>query len=283
MMPTPGLGADARRPARRLSLDYLTVSGASPIEHIEAAAAAGFDSVGLRLLAPTDLRLEHEVVGDRRLIRAIAAACRATGITPLDAEVFFLSPGVDMDRLRAAADAAAEIGASSLLAVCMDPDRQRALDGFAALCDMAADGGMTVALEFMRWSPVPTIEAAVAFIADAGPANAAVCIDALHLARSGGDPSTLPALPSGTLVQLCDALAAAPPLDQLLAEARTDRRYPGEGGLPLGRLIAALPPETPVSVEVPHRDHAGRTVAERARLAGNALRSWLDRQAGGEA
>jgi sugar phosphate isomerase/epimerase len=279
-MPLPAREAAAPRRARRLSLDYLTVSGAGPIEHVEAAAAAGFDSVGLRFLAPTDLRLEHEVVGDRRLVRAIAAACRRTGITPLDVEVFFLGPGVDMDRLRAAAEAAAEIGASSLLAVCMDRDRQRALDAFAALCDVAAAGGMTVALEFMRWSPVPTIEAAVAFVADAGRANGAVCIDALHLARSGGDPSALPALPPGTLVQLCDAPAAAPPPERLLAEARTDRRYPGEGGLPLGALLAALPPETPVSIEVPHRDHADRTVQDRARLAGEALRSWLGRQAG---
>ncbi len=264
---------------RRLSLDYLTVLGASPVEQVEAAAQAGVDSVGLRFLAPTDLRLEHEVVGDRRLVRKIAAACRRTGVTPLDVEVFFLGPEVDMARLRWAAEAAAEVGASTLLAVCTDPDRARAVDRFAALCDVAAEGGLSVALEFMRWCPIPTVEAAAAFVAEAGRPNAAICVDALHLLRSGGDPATMPALPRGSFVQLSDAPAEAPPPGALLAEARTDRLYPGEGGLPLDRLLDALPPDTPVSIEVPHRRHAGRGVADRAMLAGDALRSYLARYA----
>ena len=261
---------------RRLSLDYLTVNGATPIEQIEAAAGAGFDSVGLRFLAPSDLVLEHEVVGDRAQIRAIGRACGQTGVTPLDVEVLFLGPEVDMGRFRQATEAAAEVGASVLLTVSADPDRGRAVERFAALCDAAAPFGIALALEFMRWSPVPTIEDAMAFLTSAGRPNAAICLDALHLSRSGGTPASLPRLPAGSFVQLCDALAEMPPPEAMLAEARSDRRYPGEGELPLDELLDALPADMPISIEVPRTIHASRSVAERAGMAGEALRAYLD-------
>jgi sugar phosphate isomerase/epimerase len=148
--------------ARRLSLDYLTVSGATPVEQIEAAAPAGFDSVGLRFLAPSDLGLEHEVIDDPVAVRDIGRACRRFKTQPLDIEVFFLGPDLDAVRAVRAADMAAEIGASTLLAVIATDDRQAALDRFAWLCRVAARNGMDVALEFMAWSPVRTIDDALA-------------------------------------------------------------------------------------------------------------------------
>lgn len=272
---------DAGPPAaatRRVSLDYLTVRGADPVEQIEAAAAAGFDSVGLRFLAPPDLALAHEVVGNRSLIRAIRAACRRTGVEPLDVEVFFLSPAIEPASHLRALDAAAEIGASMILAVCADGEHGRAVDRFARLCDAAAPSGIRVALEFMRWSPVATVDDALAFVTDANRPNAGVCVDALHLSRSGGSPRTLPVLPrAGTFVQLCDARLPGPPPEGLLAEAREDRLYPGEGDLWLDDLLDALPQDTPISVEAPRRADAGRGIRERAILAGQAIHALAAR------
>jgi sugar phosphate isomerase/epimerase len=263
---------------RRLSLDYLTVDGATPVEQIEAAAVGGFDSVGLRFLAPTDLDLGYEVVGDRSRIRDIVDACRRTGISPLDVEAFFLDPDLDMERFMRATEAAAEVGAATLLAVCADPDRARGIDRFARLCEIAADHGLDVALEFMRWSPVPNVEDAVAFVAAANRPNAGVCVDALHLSRSGGSPATLPPLPrAGSFVQLCDAVARLPPPEAMLDEARHDRRYPGEGELWLDQLVDAVPPDMPISLEVPRLAVAGRSARDRAELAGQALGRFLDR------
>jgi sugar phosphate isomerase/epimerase len=263
---------------RRLSLDYLTVSGATPVEQVEAAAAAGFDSVGLRFLAPTDLVLEYEVV-DRAAIRAIRSACHRLGIRPLDVEVFFLGPDTDVALAVRVAGAAAEIGASTLLAVIADDDPNRAIDRFAWLCDVAARNGMDVALEFMRWSPVGTIDEALAFIAAADRPNAGVCVDALHLSRSGGRPEQVAGLPrAGSFVQLSDAPAALPAPEKMLAEARGDRQYPGEGELWLDRLLDSMPRDMPISVEVPNRRHAGKSVMERASIAGGALRAFLARE-----
>ena len=45
-----------------LSLSYLTVDGAEPLEHVEAAAAGGFDGADVRLLAAApDAPLSIEV------------------------------------------------------------------------------------------------------------------------------------------------------------------------------------------------------------------------------
>ncbi len=257
------------------------MDGATPVEQIEAASAAGFASVGLRFLAPTDLDLGYEVVGDRSHIRDIVAACRRTGVSPLDVEVFFLEPDPDMERFTRATEAAAEVGAATLLAVCADPDRGRAIDSFAGLCEIAAEHEMDVALEFMLWSPVATVEEAVAFVAAADHANAGVCVDALHLSRSGGSPTSLPALPAaGSFVQLCDAVAKPPPREAMLDEARHDRRYPGEGELWLDQLLDAIPTDMPISVEVPRLAVAGRPALERAELAGQALGRFLRRHEG---
>jgi sugar phosphate isomerase/epimerase len=166
-----------------------------------------------------------------------------------------------------------------LLAVIATDDRHAAVDRFAWLCGVAARNGMDVALEFMRWSPVRTIDEALAFVGESDQPNAGVCVDVLHLSRSGGRPEQVSALPGkGSLVQLCDAPAALPAPDMMRAEARTDRLHPGEGELWLDRLLASLPANMAISVEVPHRRHAERSVMERASIAGQALRAFLARE-----
>ena len=101
-----------------------------------------------------------------------------------------------------------------------------------------------------------------------------VLIDALHYARTGATAADLAALDPRMLgyVQLCDAPAKSPPADRLRTEAREDRLFPGEGDLPLAELLAELPAATAISVEAPHRLHAGLAPTERARLALTATR-----------
>ncbi|HYE91197.1 MAG TPA: hypothetical protein VEA38_09265, partial [Terriglobales bacterium] len=101
-------------------------------------------------------------------------------------------------------------------------------------------------------------------------------IDALHFSRSGGLPAHVAAVDPALLryAQLCDAGADMPaPTDTpaLIREARTGRLLPGEGVLPLGELIAALPADAPLAIEAPCRATAGLPPLERARRAYRAL------------
>lgn len=260
-----------------IALAYLTVSNSEPVEQIEAAAATGFDSVGVRLLPPGNLKLAHEILGNKALIAEIRRACQRTGVNILDVDVFTLSAASDRGLLYRAVDAAAEIGASIILTVCEDPDRSRAIECFAALCAAAADHHMTVAMEFMRWREVRTIEDALAFVDSAGSANGAICVDTLHLSRSGGTPAGIAAAPASRMpyLQISDALAQSPPVQELLREARYDRLYPGEGELRLDEVLDAMPRNIPISIEVPRSIHATRSVFDRANLAAEALRRYL--------
>jgi len=260
-----------------LSLAYLTVDGAAPIDHIEAAAAGGFDAAGLRIVPPSHLAIDYGVIGNRECIREINRARERTGVKVFDIEVFTLNADTDVARFLPAFETSAEIGAAFVQVVSEDPDARRAADRFAALCDAAARFGLRVSLEFMRFRHLQTIEAALGLVSTAGRSNGGVLVDALHLARSGGTPAAVAALPPERIayMQLCDAPAKAPPLEDLAHESRNRRLPAGDGELPLDELFDALPDDIPISVEVPRSIDAGRTTRERAVLAGDAARAYL--------
>jgi sugar phosphate isomerase/epimerase len=263
----------------KLSLAALTVIDAGPSEQIRAAAAAGFDAVGLRIvpLAPPDL----PVVGNAPLLREIKQLLHHTGLSVLDMEVIRMVPDLNVAEMRPALDIGAELGAGYVIVVGDDPDAGRARDNFASLCEAAAACSLTVMLEFIPYCHVDTLEHAWQFIQEAGCTNAGICVDALHLSRSGGRPAAIRALDPQLFpyAQFCDARPAQPirpEADELRREARTDRLYPGEGALALQDLLAALPVGLPLSIEAPCLGYAHLPPRERARLAYRATRQFLE-------
>jgi len=262
-----------------LSLAYLTVNGAKPVDHLEAAAAGGFDAAGLRIVALSHLNIDYGVIGNRERIREINRARERTGVQVFDIEVFTLGEKTDVAQLMPALETSAEIGASFVQAVSEDPDAARAAATFAALCDAASGFGLSVSLEFMRFRTLRTLQDTLALLEAAGRPNSGVLVDALHLARSGGSAAAVATVPRERVayMQLCDAPAQAPPIDHLAHEARTERRMPGDGDLPLEDLFDALPDDVPISVEVPRSSDVDRSAKERAVLAGAATRAWLAR------
>ena len=264
---------------RSLSLAWLTVRGAHPLEHIDAAVASGFDAVGLRLVSPTPGDPLVPVVGDEPLLREIVARLEGTAITVLDVESVWIGPDLDIPALRPALAAAQRLGSSNLLTMGNDPDLARLTDSFARLCEEAARFGIQVGVEFAAYTHVPTLQAAEALVRKAGQSNGKVLIDALHFARSGGHPPEIAAIDPARLsyCQLADARGPRPATGETLrAEARGGRHLPGDGELPLAELLDALPGDLPIGVETPCADTASLPVAERARLAAAATRRFLD-------
>jgi sugar phosphate isomerase/epimerase len=121
-------------------------------------------------------------------------------------------------------------------------------------------------LEFMIYRSIGTIEDAVRMIKLVQHPNLGICVDALHLSRSGGTPDSLRKVDPGLLccAQICDAPAVLPPASQIPAEARFHRLYPGEGSLPLLELLHALPHGIPLSVEAPASHYAHLSAVQRA-------------------
>lgn len=260
-----------------LSLAYLTVDGATPVQHVEAAASAGFAAAGLRILPPTHLRTQSRVVGDANAIKRLAEVCGRTGVRPLDAEVMSLTAETGPDEMTAMAEAAADLGFRYIQTVVEDTDLSRAADNVARLAGIAARAGTGVAIEFMAFRPLSTLEDALRVMQRADARNVGLLIDALHLDRSGATVNDIKALPpnSVAVIQLCDAPRARPRFEDLPSEARERRLHPGEGGLPLEALLDVLEDGLPLSLEVPHPTFAGLAFNDRAAQAMAVLKNFL--------
>jgi sugar phosphate isomerase/epimerase len=176
-------------------------------------------------------------------------------------------------------DIAAAVGADHLLVVSRDPDRGRTIAGYAELCEHGASVGVRPVLEFMRFMTVRTLPEAVEVVSAAAHPLGGVLVDALHLSRCGLGPADVAALDPALLpyAQLCDAVGAVPPEDQLVREALDERLLPGQGQLPLTALIEAFGDDVSFSMEL--RSAALREAypdpVERARVVAAASRSML--------
>jgi len=268
-----------------LSLAPLTVLPASPLEQIDAAHAAGFDAVGLRLqpVLPTDV----DVMGNAALLRDIERRLDATGLKVLDIEVFRVRPRADIRSMLPAMEFARGLGAkymlctSVLVAEHQASEESRTVEKFAELCEAGARLGIKPMLEFMIYRGIGTVEDAMRMVNLVQHPNLGICVDALHLSRSGGNPDSLRKVDPGLLryAQICDAPAALPPAAQIPVEARSHRLYPGEGSLPLMELLDALPPGVPLSLEAPASRCAHLSVVERAHAVARCSRDLLQSRA----
>lgn len=264
---------------RILSLAHLSVVDAHPLELIDAAAAGGFNAIGLRIVPPMPTDSIIPVVGDEQLIRDIIRKKEDSGIRVLDTEAIWLTPDTIPAALEEVFEVSARLGATNVLIVGNDPEEGRQLENYISLCDMAARFGLTAALEFIPYCVTGTLEAAQRLVLGTERRNAKFLIDVLHLMRSGGGPDSLRTLVPEAFAycQLAD-LSGPRPADTaaLRQEARTDRLCPGQGDAPLAAILDALPAGLPLGVEAPVRAHAHLPVVERGRLLGEATRAFLD-------
>jgi sugar phosphate isomerase/epimerase len=225
----------------------------APPAFIAIAGEAGFASVGLRTRAAVPGGAEYPLTGDLALMRDTQRLIADTGVCVSSIEQVSLFRDTAVDTLRPMLEAGARIGATRVLCSGDDEDHAVVADRFAELCAAAAEFGLMVDLEFMLFRSVRTLEQARDVVMRSGAENGAIAIDALHLMRSGGSPSSLAGLEPKLVgcVQLCDAPAVAPPADELAFEARERRLLPGAGELPLKAILQAVGPGRSIDAEVP--------------------------------
>jgi len=255
---------------RRIGLAALTVLELPAAEQVTVAAQAGYTHVGLRLIPVAGQTLPPFDVGEveRRLAD--------TGVRVLDLEVFRLAPETRVADFEPALAVAARLGASDLLVHGADPDEARLVENLGRLCDLAARYRLAANIEPMPWVEISSVAKARRVLDQAARANAALLVDAIHFFRAGDRFGEIPK--SLNYLQLCDARAERPAdMQEIIRQARSDRLFPGEGGLDLEGLMRALPPELPISVEVPYAKPM--SPLERARRALAATQLLLSRVA----
>ncbi len=153
------------------------------------------------------------------------------------------------------------------------------IERFAAFTDRAQARGLRVTLEFMPISSIPDLATAWPIIKGADRSNAGLCFDTWHYFRSKPDDALLQTIPGNKVfeVQLADAL------NKLQGKDLTDdllrfRRLPGDGELPIARIVPILKQIgawRSVGPEVFADSMDALSAQEAGKQAGQSLVRWL--------
>ncbi len=228
-----------------MSLAAGTLPEFLPDQIADAAGRSGFGHVGFTI--------EPEQ-WTRDQAKATKAAIKQYDLSVLDVEVVWIPEGgVLTDNHRFIIDAGAELGAPNVLVVSAEPNPDRTAAALHQLCEWAAPANMRVSLEFLMITAVRSLDVALDIVARCNHPGAAVLIDSLHFQRAGHAAIELKAVDGNLLPysQICDGnLHCTDNFDAYLEDAVDLRDAPGEGQLPLADMLAALPAEIPLSLEV---------------------------------
>lgn len=155
---------------------------------------------------------------------------------------------------------------------------------FARLCREAAEVGSMVAIEFMPFSGVPDVRAAVELVEAAGEPNGRLLIDTWHVARAGTPLREVAAVPRELIghVEIDDALAE--PEGGMWHDTVHNRLLPGDGELDVFGFLGAIREtgyDGPIGVEVISSTHRLLPLREAAEAAFRTATAVLEQEAGG--
>ena len=262
-----------------IALSPPTLPDAAPLEYVQAAAAAGYDAVGLRL-SPSPLFPYHPIVADAPLIRELKTVLASSGLSVLDILSFYLQPDTDVEAFAPALELGAEFGARYALVCGDDSDWARLRGHMGRFCDLAAQFGIVAALEFAVIRPLATLSQALRLLSELGRKNGVICLDPLNFVRGGGSAALLRGLEPRLFpyAQISDGVLdpGEPDLSKLGRMGPNQRRMPGEGTLPLRHILDALPAGLPLSVEIPMPPTVRFSAREWARATADGTRRFLD-------
>jgi sugar phosphate isomerase/epimerase len=266
-------------PRPELALGVLPYLDTPAPAFVEAAAAAGFDAVSLRV-SGSRTPVAADLAVHPALLDETAAALDATGVRVLDVEVLRLYAG-DRALERRAEEAVLlgrRFGARHLITINQDLPVDACARALRRVCDVASaePGSPQVCLEFMAFSATTDLSAAADVVRRAEHPLAAVLLDTLHFSRTGGRPAEvgdhLDVL--APYVQVC-GVPRRPSARGLMHEATRSRRLPGRGTGDDLAVLSVVPDEWAISVEAPVRRDRRRSAARRAQASFDALTAAL--------
>jgi len=242
-------------------LDHLSLVDLEARALIEVAADAGFAAVSL-FATPIPISSARDLVHDAAARAEVFAALRATGLAVGIVEPFMLEPVIDWPLFERLAALVAELGGTVNM-LGLDDEPARLQDSSARLVELCRTAGARSTIEAYPLSVVRTPAMALELAETLGT-DVGLCVDSLHVIRSGAGWRDIAALPPLRIrhVQLNDGPLAAPADRQ--EEAVFDRMLPGEGAFDLRALLPLLPEHATIAIEAPLRALAQRDPAARA-------------------
>jgi sugar phosphate isomerase/epimerase len=269
-----------------LAIGFLNGFGLPPVEFVELAADLGCRHMSAVVRGQELVPLGYEpfsLKDDPTLRKDVLAAMNHRGVAISLGDGFLVLPGAEMDAFRADLDVLAELGVPRINTVSLDPDLSRTFDQFAALTELAAQRNIETDVEPVPGLTVGDLPTAVAALEYVGRPDFRLLIDTMHLVRSGSGAADLAALDPGHIgyAQLNDT-TLRPRIESYMEEAMFERMVPGEGELPLGDILSALPSDVVIELEVPRRSLAlaGVSAIDRLRPCVDAARRLLSERPG---
>ena len=270
-----------------LGIEFQTVFGLPPVEFVNLAADLDcrYISTGLSGGIPNPFGYgPFSLREDPSLRYRLLAAMHDRDVSISLGEGFMVSPGGDVRNYANDMDIMLELGVQRINTVSVDLDLGRTVDQFGVLAEMATARGLVMTTEFAPSLTVKNLDMAVAAVRQVGQPDFRVLIDTMHLVRGGHTAADVAALDPALIgyVHLSDNT-----LQQRGAAYRDDsidRMFPGDGELPLADILAAIPLEVIVGLEVPMRSkiEAGERPEDIARhgveIAGRMLAAVQDRR-----
>ena len=242
-----------------IGVERLGTFGMPPPQLAALAAELGAECIGIGLASTQggynpDGHPAYSLRDDPAQLRATIAATRDLGVRVSIVEGFAVLADNDLRAYAGDLDIVRDLGCERINVVSVGQEMGRTIDGFAALCEVAAARGIAVSAEMGSLGPLKQVEAALEVARGVGQPNFSLVIDTMHVSRTGYAPMVAridPALIG--YVQINDGPMRGV-TDGYLREAIVDRWVPGEGDYPLTEILRAVPPEVVVSIEVPMLD-----------------------------
>jgi sugar phosphate isomerase/epimerase len=152
----------------------------------------------------------------------------------------------------------------------------RMAEAVSKICRRAGKRGLTIALEFIADTGLPSLPFAQAVAEACGEPNCSIVLDFCHLDRSGGTVEDVRRLPPGAIanIQISDR---TPPLPGSVYVPMTGRQMPGKGRLPLRDLMEAAlanSPDATADIEVLNEELRDLPTDEAAARLAAAAKAW---------
>jgi len=240
----------------RLGMGHFTALDLTPVGYINVAGLAGCVSVSMLTISPNPQ--QHLPLVSEGNVDSVKAALASQNLVVGNIECCVLTPHTNVETLRSGLELGRCIGAKGVTAVLFDSDESRVCDNLHRLCSIASECDLRVSLEFMPMSPRwQSLQEANDLIESLNEPNLGLCVDLLHVVRSGGSAKDVAMLAPDLIhyVQLCDGADLAVTRDYA-KEASSQRLTPGEGVFPIAELLAVLPKDTLLEIEVPQSSSA---------------------------
>jgi sugar phosphate isomerase/epimerase len=271
----------------RLGIEMLCVFGMPPVEYVHLTADLGCRYITTGLVGFAPLKTlgyqPFSLRDDPGLRRELLAAMDDRGVSISLGEGLLIAPGVDVRSYAADLDIMAELQIPRINTVSLEPDRARTFDELAVLTGLAADRGILTSVEPVPGLAIADLPTAMAAVEHVGRDEISLLIDTMHVARSGAGADDLRSLPAERIghVQLSDVPLRSTRQHNYAEEAMYHRMAPGEGELPLAEMLAALPGDRLVGLEVPmlSRAEAGVSAYDRLLPCVQSARALLARAA----